>query len=375
VGASVAFFSDTEESTGNFFQAGAIDLKVDNESWLNYNWETGEPLLGSYMMLYPAATWGLSDLPALDEAGNPKLFFSFGDVKPGDLGEDTLSLHVDNNPAWVCADINLTANDDMDCTEPEMGDDPSCVDDQEMDLTSGELAQNLNFIFWKDDGDNVFETDEVNNVLTSGPAGAVLNGATWAIADSQTGDKKPLEGSITYYIGKAWCFGEVGQAPVAQDTLGHGEDNGPDVRGAGVTCNGGPVDNAAQTDRLEGDVVFRAVQARHNEAYVCARPEPTVEPSPSPTVEPTRVESGPMVFGPNGWGGWSCPVGTTVVGGGYEPAGASVLISEAAQPGAPSGLYPAYPHYTYTPPETGWVVQNNNDGESINVYALCAPTP
>jgi predicted ribosomally synthesized peptide with SipW-like signal peptide len=31
-GASQAFFSDTETSTGNVFQAGAIDLKVDRYS-------------------------------------------------------------------------------------------------------------------------------------------------------------------------------------------------------------------------------------------------------------------------------------------------------------------------------------------------------
>jgi hypothetical protein len=86
-----------------------------------------------------------------------------------------------------------------------------------------------------------------------------------------------------------------------------------------------------------------------------------------------RVESGPLEFGPNGWGGWSCPPDTHVVGGGYEPAGATVAISEAAEPGAPSGNYPAYPHYTFTPPETGWVVQNDNDAEIITVFAYCLP--
>ena len=32
-GASQAYFSDTEVSTGNSFVAGAIDLKIDNHSW------------------------------------------------------------------------------------------------------------------------------------------------------------------------------------------------------------------------------------------------------------------------------------------------------------------------------------------------------
>jgi len=32
VGGTIAYFSDTETSTGNTFTAGAIDLKVDNTS-------------------------------------------------------------------------------------------------------------------------------------------------------------------------------------------------------------------------------------------------------------------------------------------------------------------------------------------------------
>jgi hypothetical protein len=32
-----------------------------------------------------------------------------------------------------------------------------------------------------------------------------------------------------------------------------------------------------------------------------------------------------------------------------------------------------YPHYTFTPPETGWVVQNNNDSETITIFVICAP--
>jgi hypothetical protein len=85
----------------------------------------------------------------------------------------------------------------------------------------------------------------------------------------------------------------------------------------------------------------------------------------------TRVESPALNFGPLGWGGWSCPSGTTVVGGGYEPADAAVLISEAAKEGSASGLYPVYPHYTFTPPETGWVVQNSNAAQTLTVYAIC----
>jgi hypothetical protein len=82
-----------------------------------------------------------------------------------------------------------------------------------------------------------------------------------------------------------------------------------------------------------------------------------------------RYESPPLEFGPNGWAGWSCPSGTTVIGGGYEPATATVQFSAAARPGA--AMYPVYPHYTFKAGETGWVVQNDNDQETIAIYVIC----
>jgi hypothetical protein len=88
-------------------------------------------------------------------------------------------------------------------------------------------------------------------------------------------------------------------------------------------------------------------------------------------VEPIRVSSGPMNFSGTGWGGWSCPAGYTVVGGGYEPAEHYVLVSQPAKPGV--GTYPFYPHYNYKPPEEGWVVQNGGTPATLEVYALCLP--
>ncbi|MES2966749.1 MAG: TasA family protein, partial [Patescibacteria group bacterium] len=48
-GGTGAFFSDTETSTANVFTAGAIDLKVDNESYYNG-------------VLNTATTWTQTDL-------------------------------------------------------------------------------------------------------------------------------------------------------------------------------------------------------------------------------------------------------------------------------------------------------------------------
>ena len=140
VSGTVAYFSDTEESVGNTFQAGAIDLKIDNESY--YNGPDG-------LVLNQGTTW----LDPTDLDGH--LFFNFLDIKPGDWGEDTISFHIDSNPAWVCVEIDVTANDDMDCTEPELGDDPECTEND--NPFDGDLAQELYFMFWNDDGDNVLE--------------------------------------------------------------------------------------------------------------------------------------------------------------------------------------------------------------------------
>jgi hypothetical protein len=86
-----------------------------------------------------------------------------------------------------------------------------------------------------------------------------------------------------------------------------------------------------------------------------------------------RYESGPMEFGPNGWGGWSCPTGTSVINGGYEPSTATVAYSAPARPGETNGeyTYPVYPHWTFAEGETGWVVQNGPEAQSLNVYVIC----
>ena len=283
--ATNAFFSDTETSTGNTLQAGSIDLIIDNHSYID---QTGLGLVEN-----AGTTWRATDL-------TNQLFFNFSDLKPGDLGEDTISLHVDSNPAWVCADIRLTANSDETCTEPENaavdGENGACT--PEVNGQNGDLAQALNFVFWKDDGDNVLEDGE--QVLTQGPASGILNGAHWALFDSSTGG--PTDPDQVYWIGKAWCFGALSEDRKTQDNLPNGPGNpsvGPDVRGAGVKCDGTLVNNVAQTDLLRADIVFRAVQQRHNDPYFCdgrqLTPTPTITPSVTPTpTEPQEPPTGPV---------------------------------------------------------------------------------
>lgn len=297
-GATRAFFSDTETSTGNILQAGAIDLKVDNSSYYNGVYNPGTS------WLQPA---NLDDGQG-PATGGAYLFFDFDDLKPGDFGEDTISLHVDNNESWLCADVTLAADDDVTCTDPEQEDDLTCIPPTPA-IGQGELADAVNFIWWADDGDNVLEVGETP--LPAGPLGnlAVGQTATVALADSQSNiwspgaSPSPLPGATTGYIGKAWCYGNFTLAPVIQDTFGPvgtpGQvgSNGPDVRGEGFTCDGELVNNAGQTDKLVADISFRAVQARNNGSFVCTppvaspNPSPSVVPSPSPSVSPTPSAS------------------------------------------------------------------------------------
>ncbi|MFH1451512.1 MAG: TasA family protein, partial [bacterium] len=172
-GATVAFFSDSETSVGNTFTAGAIDLQID--SMCSYN---GEP--------NPECTWQLADLT--DEK-----LFDYDDVKPGDQGENTISLHVFDNDAWACVTITPVRNDDMSSTEPELAVD---VEENPSDSWDGELAENMDFMVWADicspqvnqaypnalPGDNEYQPD-CDRLLTSGHG--FSEPTTWALADSQ----------------------------------------------------------------------------------------------------------------------------------------------------------------------------------------------
>lgn len=262
-GGTTAFFSDAETSTANTFTAGAIDLKVDNESYYNG-------------ILNASTTWNAKDLTV-------EKFFNFLDLKPNDYGEDTISLHVDTNDAFLCANVKLTSNNDNTLNEPE-----ALVDGN--GTSTGELAGLVNFVWWADDGDNVLENNE--KVISKGPIGALGVGGstTVALADSATniwtGVGGPVPGQVTKYIGKAWCFGTIGTTTIAQDGSGSlmspaGNNDGNGIAGqpsdGGITCNGSALTNASQTDSLTADVTFSAMQSRNNPGFLCV--PPVVRPS------------------------------------------------------------------------------------------------
>ncbi len=237
---SNAFFSDTETSVGNTFAAGKVDLLIGNDSYYNGN------------------VSGVTSFP-LGNLSENTLFFNFDDIKPSDWGEDTITLQVDDNNAWVCADLSLTANLENTCNEPELLDEPLC---QSNDI--GELGDAVNFAFWVDDGDNVYELNE--SLFASGSATQLLTQSTWALADSQSNifPDRPLIGGQEYYIGKYWCFGQLTPVPQPQNNT-----NSPTTN-SGFTCNGSTLDNSTQTDSLEASLTFRAVQSRNNPDFTCS---------------------------------------------------------------------------------------------------------
>jgi len=290
-GATKAFFSDTETSTANVFTAGAIDLKVDNESYYNgvYNENT---------------SWSLKDLTTSEK------FFNFTDLKPDDYGEDTISLHVDTNDSYLCANVTLTSNNENGQTEPE------ALVDTTPGAAQGELANLVNFMWWADDGDNVLEIGE--NVISSGPIGGLTLGQPYhlSLADYNqniwTGQSGPIPGNTTKYIGKAWCFGTIGSTPLAQANYSSpaGDNNNNNVSGepedGGFTCNGTALGNESQTDTLTADISFEAVQARHNPTFDC---KGNCKISEVLTLIPDSGFENPPVSNPSQWDIFPSPAG------------------------------------------------------------------
>ena len=278
-GGTGAFFSDEETSTGNVLAAGAIDLGIDNESYYNGLFNEG-------------TSWSL-DFDLDDSTTTPRLFFNFDDLKPGDYGEDTISIHVTNNEAWLCADVTVTEDDDNTCNEPELDEEgiEGCNEPDE-DNADGELAGQLDFLWWADDGDNILEEGE--DVLPAGLLGEAGVGTTntvtladslFNIWDEEGGPILTATDTDILYIGKAWCFGNIEPAPLPQDGNGvdgsspaddnNDNDEAGEPEDGGFTCNGAEgVTNAAQTDVVRLDVGFRAVQARHNDEFLCVPQEP-----------------------------------------------------------------------------------------------------
>jgi|SRR3990167_8697654 len=230
VGATFAFFSDSETSEGNVFAAGELDLKVDNTC--HYNEPADDtpncPTLDSDDNPIET-TWESTDLGASHK------FFYFTDIKPGDYGEDTVSLTVDND-AWLRMLIEVTADTENSCTGPETVAESGCTNDND-----GELLESLLFTVWLDQGvtpgfqgpqdlsecDNDFVGQFEPTLISEG---TVQDGEIWNLAD--------FGGAYLFAEQKA-CFGIAWRLPEE-------------------------VGNSVQTDGVEATMEFQVEQHRNN---------------------------------------------------------------------------------------------------------------
>lgn len=238
-GATIAFFNDTETSTGNVFTAGSIDLKVDSFG-ATYNGQDVE---------VQGTAWTSRNLT------NQK-FFTFEDIKPGDYGTRHISLHADDNPAWACLLVTNKEDDEHDLNDAE-GDAGDDTEDK------GELSKYIHVFGWQDDdSDGTYDPDDDEKPLKiqGDPDFDLLSFFDvfydLDIADSQSGTDplSPTGPAATRNIGMAWC---VGTQTVNHDT-------------GAISCDGSGVQDDAQTDSFSADVVLYAEQVRNNPNFKCA---------------------------------------------------------------------------------------------------------
>lgn len=208
---------------------GGLEMKIDSRTVYNG-------------VIQPKLSWALKNLvPGVDH------FFNFDDVKPGDNGTNTISIHINKNPAWVCLDFSNLTDEENGMNEPE-----SLVDVTD----GGELSKELEFFSWLDDGDNIFEVGEKPLFGTTTQSGYdVLREKTYAIADYTTGT--PIPKNATQNVGIVWCAGDL----IVNTVTAH------------ITCNGSLMGNETQTDSMKIDVKLRAVSATQQKTFTCVQPE------------------------------------------------------------------------------------------------------
>lgn len=221
IGSTIAFFSDKETSTGNTFVAGSIDLKVGDDNVV-VNGPTNN-----------MQAWKPTDL-------TEEKFFDFEDLKPGDNGRDTIKIKVGTNPAWVCAEVKVTEDLEMDLTNPE-------TKIRDTDAT-GELDEELYIKFFAD-ADCDGAQDENDATLVDWTLFA--NVGKFALADKTHGSA--FQPGVETCVTKNWCFGTVNPT------------NG--------ACDGSQIGNRSQTDKLVADIALEAIQTRHNDNFYCVMPE------------------------------------------------------------------------------------------------------
>jgi predicted ribosomally synthesized peptide with SipW-like signal peptide len=278
IGATVAYFSDKETSTNNSFTAGTIDLKVGDAN-ANYN---GQTLNG----------FAITDITS-------EKFFDFNDVKPGDYGKDTIKIKVGSNPAWACAEILNVRSTEEGLTNPE-----TKINDTD---TKGELDEEIYITFYKDNNCDGIKNGTDTTIVDWKLFSQV---GKFALADSLHGIA--LQPGDETCISKMWCFGKVNTETNA--------------------CDGSTIGNKSQSDKLMADFAIEAIQARHNDKFICNDSCANIDCSQGGIVAGSTCYQGQCVgFGAPSWRRMptgACEYTGTLVGTGpYTDNTCTTLVS------------------------------------------------
>ena len=253
-----ALFSDEESFTSNSITAGTLDMTVDASvpsDGINDDWAGAIDFSGY-------------TVDGEDTNGEPAMGVDLGDMKPGDWVILCYDINVASNPACLGLEVSDTADDDNGLTEPEEfeGGDSTGGDGE------GELAQNLDVTVYDD--------------LDTGTLDGSLSGARSALSNE-------LLGGVS--LQDVW------------DTFDGGDAIADEVQSYDfyllleLPSN---VGNVIQSDSVEWDFVFDAVQSRNTDedpygnacdpvwgdggrGTTCECPDTTVDTSASQSPEVT----------------------------------------------------------------------------------------
>jgi predicted ribosomally synthesized peptide with SipW-like signal peptide len=256
-----AFFSDTETSQENVFQAGTLDLEVGMDS---------------------DSTLGFQPLASL--TGNEALF-NFQGLIPGASEGSFFTLRASSD-AWACVAPTLGDTPENDRLAPEIS-----SGDISAGSNSGELQNFLQVAMWTDaDEDGTFSTGDSDLQVFDVTD---MDGTYLPLFDSSTTGTY-MDSGDRREVGMAYCFGEF---------------TNPSNPSAG--CDGSnPDTNQAQTDAAELTFAFLGMQRANNDSFTCDSLNPV-----SVTVDSgwTSVESGRVLFAKARWNnsGFEYRVGST----------------------------------------------------------------
>lgn len=254
LGASTqSWLSDEEKSVGNFLVAGSLDLKVDLVNSTHYR-HNGT--------LLEWKNFSEKNLGPRDK------FFCWDDIKPGDYGEFTLSLHLYDNPSYLYFNISNILDIDNGINEPE--DMVDGVKNGSDSTPTGDLDDYVFFWIWIDwgvipgfgddeesEGDNECQCSSGEPVITHGHLKDISpNGETWNLSKIMEmygypyGISGIMQPCVTYYIAIAWF--------IPGEDMKEGDYFEPfdyylpeDIPGAG---------NIIQTDKWAADMTFYVEQ-------------------------------------------------------------------------------------------------------------------